>query len=497
MSNRIPVRAVFLAMAVAFTSPARAAAPDSPGSSRAAMLIGSASDPQRPAVYPGSATWTIISPSQGEPSIPSVRIDIDIPEQKMHVSVTIRKNTDDRLPATHTIELHTTFANDAKIEGIKDMGIPQLRKENSPNGDAVSGIRLKFNASYYLVGLTRSDTDAAYNLDLLATRPWFDFPLLLRDDKIAKITVAKGESGNRIMAEALSAWSDSSETNQTIEYAPLTVAKPTGQNNRLRSPPILAADIDAWLQHSYLNCWAQPDSTPLGEKYIAQIRVSFNKDGSLSAQPQLVNPPINLAWRGWAESAISAVIRCNPLSVPAQFVPYFEQWKAKIVHFDPIEKEQRLGNSADAPESKFLERLLIDNEKTSAPGGFASRIPLKRQNGTFVVPVSINDALAVDFVVDSGASDVCIPADVVSTLFRAGTLASGDFLGSDTYRVADGSTVPSAIFRIRSLKVGNRQIDNVVGVVTKVHSSLVLGQGFLSRFSSWSIDNQRQLLVLN
>ena len=36
------------------------------------------------------------------------------------------------------------------------------------------------------------------------------------------------------------------------------------------------------------------------------------------------------------------------------------------------------------------------------------------EGGTYVVPVLINDAITLDFVVDSGAADVSIPADVVS-----------------------------------------------------------------------------------
>ena len=120
--------------------------------------------------------------------------------------MTIRKNTDASLPATHTIDLRATFADGAEIKGVKDMGLPQLRKDDAPTGDAVSGVRVKINDSYYLVGLTRSDTDAAHNLDLLATRNWFDFPLLLNDDRIAKLTFAKGEAGDRVMAQALDAW---------------------------------------------------------------------------------------------------------------------------------------------------------------------------------------------------------------------------------------------------------------------------------------------------
>ena len=49
-------------------------------------------------------------------------------------------------------------------------------------------------------------------------------------------------------------------------------------------------------------------------------------------------------------------------------------------------------------------------------------VPMRMEGGTYVVPVLINGAITLDFVVDSGAADVSIPVDVVLTLMRTGTL---------------------------------------------------------------------------
>jgi clan AA aspartic protease (TIGR02281 family) len=117
--------------------------------------------------------------------------------------------------------------------------------------------------------------------------------------------------------------------------------------------------------------------------------------------------------------------------------------------------------------------------------------------GTFAVPVTINNQLTLKFVIDSGASDVSIPTDVVSTLVRTGTIADTDFLGSQTYKLADGSTVPSQRFLIRSLKVGSRTLENVTANIEPIAGQLLLGQSFLRRFKSWSIDNGRSALILN
>ena len=122
---------------------------------------------------------------------------------------------------------------------------------------------------------------------------------------------------------------------------------------------------------------------------------------------------------------------------------------------------------------------------------------MKKQGGTYVVPVLINNAITLDFTVDSGAAHVSIPADVVTTLMRTGTIRNTDFIGEQTYVLADGSRVQSKTFRIRSLKVGDRVLENVTGSVAPTKGSLLLGQSFFSRFGSWSIDNSNHVLVLD
>jgi len=123
-------------------------------------------------------------------------------------------------------------------------------------------------------------------------------------------------------------------------------------------------------------------------------------------------------------------------------------------------------------------------------------VQLKNDGGIFVVPVEINSAITLDFIIDSGASDVSVPADVVSTLIRTGTIQDTDFIGTQTYTLADGSEAPSDVFIIRSLKVGNHIIENVRGRIGSAQGSLLLGQSFLHNFKSWSIDNTKHELIL-
>jgi hypothetical protein len=140
--------------------------------------------------------------------------------------------------------------------------------------------------------------------------------------------------------------------------------------------------------------------------------------------------------------------------------------------------------------------ILLQANQLPTPSYSGTSVRLIRDAGTFKVPVRINGVLELQFTVDSGASDVTIPADVVMTLIRTGTIRDSDFVGEQTYRLADGSTVKSRTFRIRQLQVGSRTIENVLGSVANVEGSLLLGQSFLSRFRRVSFDNAQGVLVL-
>ena len=128
----------------------------------------------------------------------------------------------------------------------------------------------------------------------------------------------------------------------------------------------------------------------------------------------------------------------------------------------------------------------------------ADAVPLRAEDGTLVgVPVLINEAIVLSFTIDSAASDVSIPSKVFSKLILAGTIKANDMIDTQSYRLADGNQQRSPRFRFRSLRVGTIEIRNVIGSVAPGEGDLLLGQSFLSKLKSWSIDNESHMLLLN
>jgi colicin import membrane protein len=110
-------------------------------------------------------------------------------------------------------------------------------------------------------------------------------------------------------------------------------ASATGRPARMTAAQ--QAGFDAWLVKTYLQCWKPARQPADADVYIAQVRLAYNPDGSLMKPPRLVNPPSDPALKPQAKSVMAAVESCNPLPVPAQYRPFYEQWKTKTIHFDP------------------------------------------------------------------------------------------------------------------------------------------------------------------
>lgn len=203
--------------------------------------------------------------------------------------------------------------------------------------------------------------------------------------------------------------------------------------------------------------------------------------------------------RGWALRSNSP--SCNPGTATA------EMWgnlrPEDVIarrEFNRWLNEQKIGWSRVSPAMSSPTTTLSPSPPIVATPKAEPRqyrVQMVREGGTYAVPVQINGMLTLNFVVDSGASDVSIPADVFGTLMRTGTVTKDDMIGKAKYTLADGSVKEATTFRIRSLKVGQVSLENVQASVAEAAGPLLLGMSFLGRFPSFSIDTVQHQLVLN
>jgi clan AA aspartic protease (TIGR02281 family) len=203
-----------------------------------------------------------------------------------------------------------------------------------------------------------------------------------------------------------------------------------------------------------------------------------------------------------AQEMITEVLANHPKSAKAHWVQaevYAKANKTNMARSEVLEAE-RLNPGLTEISAKAVRQLKtelglpIEGGNGNSP--LETRIPLVKMSGGLIAPVVINNSIKLDFIVDSGASDVSIPADVFSSLVRANTVTQAEITGVRNYKNADGEVFQSKTFVIRSLKIGNIEAPRVQAKVSPSNAPPLLGQSFLKRFKSWSIDNSTQELIL-
>ncbi|MFH0799001.1 MAG: PDZ domain-containing protein [Pseudomonadota bacterium] len=126
----------------------------------------------------------------------------------------------------------------------------------------------------------------------------------------------------------------------------------------------------------------------------------------------------------------------------------------------------------------------------------AEDIKLTKIGDMYNVPMRINDARTMNFLLDTGAVDVGFTDDVVDGLLKAGVLQEGDFKGSETFKMVDGSSIKCRKINLRKVHIGNREVKDVAASSCPGKDSLVVGQSLLKKLELLTIDYGRQALVV-
>jgi hypothetical protein len=158
--------------------------------------------------YVGSALWRTetVSPGPGLAPELAVRADIEIPERKLRMTWSLRRNTDKALPASHTIEIMFTLPADFPEGGIGNVPGVLMKQNEQARGVPLAGLAVKVTNGYFLIGLSAVEADQQRNIQLLKERDWFDIPVVYTSGKRAILAMEKGVPGTRAFEEAFRAW---------------------------------------------------------------------------------------------------------------------------------------------------------------------------------------------------------------------------------------------------------------------------------------------------
>lgn len=186
--------------------PARA----DPAAAQSAVLYDE--DPSNPKgnQFAGSVNWSIerFTAAGQEPDI-EVQAYVDIPDRKLKIKMSFRRNTDKSLAASHLVVIRFSLPPDFDNVGIADVPGILMKLDEQSRATPLAGIAVKAADGFFLVGLSNGDADLLKNTQLLKERSLIDIPIVYQNKRRAILRLDKGQSGEAAFAQAFAAWAQS------------------------------------------------------------------------------------------------------------------------------------------------------------------------------------------------------------------------------------------------------------------------------------------------
>ncbi len=199
------------------TAPATATPPATPAPATAeatvpvgqkAIFYEERTSTQQGTAEPGSIVWSLVQESPGGdlPPEPAIRAEATIPGKNIQLRMTIRRNTDQTLPASHIIEMIFLTPQGFDGGGVDNILRIAMKSSEQDAGSPLIGIPAKIADGFFLVALNDTKADQDANLTLLRGQDWIDVPVVYKTGRRALLTMEKGIPGEKVFDEALKAW---------------------------------------------------------------------------------------------------------------------------------------------------------------------------------------------------------------------------------------------------------------------------------------------------
>jgi len=158
---------------------------------------------------PGTTVWSLVQESPGAnlPPEPAIRGEATIPGKDIRLRVTIKRNADQSLPASHIIEMIFLTPDGFPGGGVDNILRVAMKGSEQEAGNPLIGIPAKIADGFFLVALNDGQAQEEANMTLLRRQSWIDIPVVYKSGRRALFTMEKGVPGDQVFDEALKAWS--------------------------------------------------------------------------------------------------------------------------------------------------------------------------------------------------------------------------------------------------------------------------------------------------
>lgn len=151
----------------------------------------------------GTATWAEITKDER----PAIQATLKIPQRNVTATVTIYKNYDSTLPASHLVEVQ--FNGKLSETAIQRVPALVLKQTEQARGQPLAGAAVPVTNELFWIALSNDEDEVVRNVQLLREGSWFDIPILFADQTRALITFEKGIPGDKVFETVMASWTPS------------------------------------------------------------------------------------------------------------------------------------------------------------------------------------------------------------------------------------------------------------------------------------------------
>jgi len=156
----------------------------------------------------GTTVWSVVqeSPGGGRPPEPAIRAETTIPGKDVQLRMTIRRNADPTLPASHIVEMIFLTPDGFEGGGVDNVLRMAMKNSEQDAGNPLLGIPAKIADGFFLIALNDNKAEIDANMNLLQRQSWIDIPMVYKSGRRALITMEKGIPGDKIFQDTLKSW---------------------------------------------------------------------------------------------------------------------------------------------------------------------------------------------------------------------------------------------------------------------------------------------------
>lgn len=155
-----------------------------------------------------AVVWSLVQqpPTEGSPPEAVIKGELEVPGRGLDMTLTIKRNVDESLSASHIIELVFDAPPDFSGGAVDTLARFVMKSNEQARGEPLVAVPVKIDNGFFMIALNNLEQAKESNKRLLLDSNWIDIPLGYTSGRRALVTLEKGAIGDKVFRDAFADW---------------------------------------------------------------------------------------------------------------------------------------------------------------------------------------------------------------------------------------------------------------------------------------------------